>query len=91
MHLLDGDGQIVAQQDGSPGGELPTSLWLPGESLRSTVVLPPADDGQALRIGLYEPVSGRQLSVTPSLPALEDPGAAGIDWYDTFIIQPLAE
>ncbi len=91
VHLLDDDGQIVAQQDGPPGGELPTSLWLPGESLRTTVMLPPAENGQALRIGLYEPVSGRQLPVTPSLPALEGQDAARIDWHDTYIIRTLSK
>jgi hypothetical protein len=66
VHLLGMNGDIVSQQDQPPGGDLPTTRWLPGETLRTTVALPPPAAGQAgaqLRIGLYEPVGGRQLAV----------------------------
>jgi hypothetical protein len=80
VHLLDINGEIVSQQDQPPGG-LPTTRWLPGETLRTTVALPPPAAGQVgahLRIGLYEPVGGRQLAV-----AGEDATAA------TFVLLPL--
>jgi hypothetical protein len=69
VHLLDGDDQIVAQRDEPPGGlENPTSDWVPGETVRTTFALqiPPGSGAgdHRLRVGLYEPVSGRQLPVT---------------------------
>lgn len=69
VHLLDSAGQIVSQQDAPPGGTTnPTSLWAPGETVRSTFALEIPDglseDGLTLRIGLYEPVGGRQLPVS---------------------------
>ncbi|MCS6825477.1 MAG: glycosyltransferase family 39 protein [Caldilinea sp.] len=68
VHLLDEEGTIVSQHDFPPGGETnPTHLWVPGETVRSTALLSlPSDFDPAryrLRIGLYEPVSGRQLAV----------------------------
>jgi hypothetical protein len=76
VHLLNEAGEIVAQNDAPPGGvDNPTDLWAPGETVRSTVPLDvPAgsdSDDLRLRIGLYEPVSGRQLPVT----AAADPAA----------------
>jgi hypothetical protein len=69
VHLLDADGAIVAQQDFPPGGDVnPTNMWVPGERVRSTaaLALPPDFDPERhrLRIGLYEPVGGRQLAVS---------------------------
>jgi len=69
VHLLDTADNIVAQHDFPVGGaDNPTNLWVPGEKVRSTAVLtlPPDYDPtrHRLRIGLYEPVSGRQLAVT---------------------------
>jgi len=74
VHLLNQEGGIVSQHDFPPGGEAnPTNLWVPGEKVRSIALLPlppdfdPAHSDLAryrLRIGLYEPVSGRQLAVT---------------------------
>ncbi len=69
VHLLDDGDSIVKQHDFLVGGdENPTNLWVPGEKVRSTaaLTLPPAFDAahHRLRIGLYEPVSGRQLAVT---------------------------
>lgn len=86
VHLLDEQGVIVSQHDFPPGGETnPTSLWVPGEQVRSTAELSlPLDFDPAryrLRIGLYEPVSGRQLTVMA-------PGQAE---SATFILLPIAE
>lgn len=62
VHLLDGDGNIVAQHDSVPGGGgLPTLGWLPGEYLIDRHVLAlPADlpPGEyRLAAGLYRPVT----------------------------------
>ena len=69
VHLLDADGQIVSQHDRPPGAaENPTTMWLPGETTRTTFSLEIPDGADlpelSLRIGLYEPVSGRQLPVS---------------------------
>jgi 4-amino-4-deoxy-L-arabinose transferase-like glycosyltransferase len=66
VHLLDADGEIVAQHDGSPGeGELPALGWLPGEFLVDTHLLQlPFDlsDGvYQLGVGLYDPATGQRL------------------------------
>lgn len=89
VHLLDANGTLVSQLDSPPGGaDNPTTLWVPGEQLRSTFILPlPAgldraalQKGYQLRVGLYEPVSGRQLALLfePESPA-------------TFLLLPLGE
>ncbi|MFM7585273.1 MAG: hypothetical protein ACKO9F_21445, partial [Caldilinea sp.] len=89
VHLLDANGTLVSQLDKPPGGGAnPTTLWVPGEQIRSSLALPlPAgldraalQKGYQLRVGLYEPVSGRQLAllVEPDSPA-------------TFLLLPLGE
>jgi hypothetical protein len=65
VHLLNADGEIVAQHDGPPGeGELPALGWLPGEYLTDTHLLRlPFDlpDGvYRLGIGLYDPATGQR-------------------------------
>jgi len=67
VHLLDGDGKVVAQQDAPPlQGNAPTSLWLAGEYLTDAyrldlpAVLPAGD--YRLEIGLYEPISFLRLA-----------------------------
>jgi hypothetical protein len=65
VHLLDADGQIVAQHDGPPGeGKLPAMGWLPGEFLTDTHLLQlPFDlpDGvYRLGVGLYDPATGQR-------------------------------
>ena len=69
VHVLDGDGRIVAQRDLPPGGVAnQTTRWVPGETVRTIMLLElPPDVNRVdlrLRVGLYEPVSGRQLAVT---------------------------
>ena len=66
VHLLDREGQIVAQHDGVPGnGELPTLGWLPGEYLTDShrlhlpVDLPAGE--YRLGVGLYDPLTGQRL------------------------------
>jgi hypothetical protein len=60
VHLIDSEGQIIAQQDQIPGrGRFPSTGWVSGEYLtdRYQLSLPPdAPSGQyLLRIGLYNP------------------------------------
>jgi hypothetical protein len=88
VHLIDASGKIVAQQDQPPGGPAnPTSLWVPGESVRSSAVIQLPANGDLkdlkLRMGLYEPVSGNQLSVR-----LATGKTAGIEEHGTFLILP---
>jgi hypothetical protein len=66
VHLLDGEGNIVAQHDGPPGnGKLPTLGWLPGEYLSDPHLLQlpanlPAGEYR-LAVGLYDPVTSLRL------------------------------
>jgi 4-amino-4-deoxy-L-arabinose transferase-like glycosyltransferase len=67
VHLLDSQGQIVAQHDGAPdNGELPTLGWLPGEYLSDThrLALPPTLRAGAYRllVGLYDPTTRQRLA-----------------------------
>jgi 4-amino-4-deoxy-L-arabinose transferase-like glycosyltransferase len=62
VHLLNAEGEILAQHDGTPGeGGLPTLGWLPGEyvvdahSMYVPAGLPPGE--YRLAVGLYDPVS----------------------------------
>jgi len=75
LHLVDEQGQIVAQQDKGPGirGKEPTTSWLPGEVITDPVDLilqpdrtPPGS--YTLRIGMYLPPGG------PRLPVLDQTG-----------------
>jgi hypothetical protein len=80
LHLLDGNGQRVAQIDVPPGGDLPpTSAWLPGEQIAVPLPLPlPAvlpDGDYRLVMGLYDAVTGERLPVTGGTAV--DPAVAG--------------
>ncbi len=66
VHLLDAEGRIVAQHDGTPGeGAYPTLGWLPGEYLtdRHLIPLPPdlPPGTYRLAVGLYDPTNGQRL------------------------------
>ncbi|NDJ78634.1 MAG: phospholipid carrier-dependent glycosyltransferase [Chloroflexi bacterium] len=69
IHLLDADGNLLAQWDGVPmQGQYPARFWRPGESLLDYWLLRlpeelPSGPAQ-LRIGLYDPASGERLPVT---------------------------
>lgn len=89
VHLVNQAGEIVAQHDAPPGGsDNPTNLWAPGETVRSTFPLDlPTGLERAdlrLRIGLYEPVSGRQLPVAAAGDALPDLSGG------SYVVVPLA-
>ena len=85
VHLLDPQGEIVSQHDQRLLSEsaVPTSLWVPGEETLTEflLTLPPAADLAALqlRLGIYEPVSGRQLPVQ----------AGDTPLADSFVLIPL--
>ncbi|MGD2205713.1 MAG: glycosyltransferase family 39 protein [Anaerolineae bacterium] len=72
VHLLDAEGNIMAQADGPPGsGEYPTRGWLPGEYVTDPHVLqfPPDLPAGAYRlaVGLYDPATGVRLGERVSL------------------------
>ncbi len=65
IHLVDENGQIVAQSDGEPAGwTRPTTGWLPGEIILDAHNLSlenvPAGSYQ-LNVGLYDPSTGVRL------------------------------
>jgi hypothetical protein len=66
VHLVDGDGRIIAQADGVPATwERPTTGWLPGEFIADdhALTLPPElpPGPLSLRVGLYDPDTGTRL------------------------------
>ena len=67
VHLLNAQGQIVAQSDAEPAGwTRPTTGWLPGEFIvdEHQLQLPDAlpAGSYALQAGLYDAASGQRLS-----------------------------
>ncbi len=72
VHLIDEAGALVAQRDTWPGlGRAPTTVWEPGRSFVDTyrVDLPAtayAPNQASVRIGLYEPASGRLPALGPN-------------------------
>jgi hypothetical protein len=70
------DGELVGQRDGPPvGGKWPTTCWEPGQVVMDAERIPlDAHDleGATLRIGLYDPQSGRRLPVTGADSAAQD-------------------
>jgi len=59
LHLVDENGNLVAQRDSEPGGNLkPTTIWPPGETISDNhglllpADLPPGD--YTLLLGLYD-------------------------------------
>jgi hypothetical protein len=67
VHLLDSSGQIVTQVDREPqAGQSPTTGWLPGEVVIDNIKVPATQrmaDTHTIAIGLYDPASGKRLSV----------------------------
>ncbi|MEZ4580498.1 MAG: hypothetical protein R3A10_02375 [Caldilineaceae bacterium] len=63
VHLLNADGELVAQSDAEPAG-YSTTTWLPGEVVADThrIPLPPAAAEQplTLAVGLYDPAGARR-------------------------------
>jgi hypothetical protein len=66
VHLLNVNGDILAQDDGPPGGrQVPVRGWLPGEYLKDDrllrLPLDLADGEYLLGVGFYDPVTGVRL------------------------------
>jgi hypothetical protein len=73
VHLVDAQGQIVAQHDGIPGeGTLATTIWVPGEIIADphTLPLPPGllPGDYIVRVGLYDPTTSERVAITSDLP-----------------------
>lgn len=60
VHLLDANGQLVAQQDQPP--HLPASVWLAGEIITDTIIVQMSKSAQwtTAVIGLYDAASGER-------------------------------
>lgn len=67
VHLLDGDGRLLAQADGQPqGGDYPTSIWDAGEVVvdKKALVWPADAAGPwQLAVGVYRLPSGERLTL----------------------------
>ncbi len=86
VHLLDADGNIVAQQDRAPqGGYLPTSAWTSGETVVDHLTLLLSDTTPTtdfrLRVGWVDSASSEPLPVTVDAAARSEP----------YVILPLSE
>jgi hypothetical protein len=84
VHLLDAEGQVLAQSDRQPGGvHYPTSLWQPGERLRDDHVLsvPPDTPVGAYRllVGMYN------LADDGTIEAVGEPVVAGPVGVKTYV------
>ncbi len=61
VHVVDADGNIIAQDDAAPGDTpLPVTHWRPGEyvSDRVTLSIPAGQVPRAVYVGLYDPATG---------------------------------
>jgi 4-amino-4-deoxy-L-arabinose transferase-like glycosyltransferase len=68
VHVRNGAGDIIAQQDQPPlNGAYPTSLWDPGELIADTITIPVPPDfavgSYDLVVGLYDFATGARLVV----------------------------
>jgi hypothetical protein len=68
LHLIDGEGQVVAQRDGEPGAGIQRmDVWVEGEVVRDRhgLWLPTelAPGAYQLLLGLYDPDSGERVAV----------------------------
>lgn len=66
VRVTTADGTVVAQQDGPPGGEIPTPEWVPGNSYQAiwTMEVPPdARPPLHLKVLWYEPDTGRRVYI----------------------------
>jgi hypothetical protein len=62
VHLLDGAGKLVAQDDRPPrDGAYPTSLWEVGERVADEHALAAPPGRYRVVVGMYDPTTGRRL------------------------------
>jgi hypothetical protein len=74
VHLLDGEGEIAAQQDAPPlNNAYPLPVWPPGMLVADTYLLPAAGGAQ-LGVGLYDPET---LARWPAVDGAGDEAANG--------------
>lgn len=71
VHLVDADGQVVANADSAPAsGLFPTNRWTPGEGTRDRHILNiPADlapGNYTIEIGMYLPATNARLRIDSS-------------------------
>jgi len=68
VHLLDADGNLVAQADGVPNDGLsPTTIWQPGDVVRDVHRFPPGTvlpPGGRVLVGAYRADTGERAPVT---------------------------
>jgi 4-amino-4-deoxy-L-arabinose transferase-like glycosyltransferase len=69
VHLLDGNGQLIAQHDGEPvGGFRSTTTWRPGDTVEDKhgMLIPPGTPQGEYRLvaGMYLPSTGERLLAT---------------------------
>jgi len=81
-HVLDADGQLVAQQDSQPGGgSRPTIMWAVGEVIPDPVgILIPAGTPSGeyqIVVGMYHPDTGKRLPAVAEGMTIAVPSPAG--------------
>lgn len=70
VHLLDADGNLIAQSDGEPANwTRPTTGWMAGEFVSDTHMLNGV--GNTILIGLYDPETGERLLLDGGKTAVE--------------------
>ncbi len=81
VHLVDEEGEIVAQGDAPPmGGDYPTTLWPVGQAVRDPHRIEVPEEVSSgryeLRVGVYRLDTGERLPVVLSTPTPEGAAAA---------------
>ncbi len=67
IHLLDTEGNVIAQADAPPtNNAYPTSWWSPGETIADIHLLPEATNAARIRLGFYSLASTQRLPITES-------------------------
>jgi hypothetical protein len=73
IHLLDANGNVIAQADAPPTrNAYPTSWWSPGEVIADTHTLPFQPNTTTFRLGLYQLASGQRLTIAESTLPTQD-------------------